>query len=148
MKIVEEFKKFILKGNVVDLAVGVMIGAAFGDIFNTGRIDAVVSSLNEPIKLFRNTGAHGQHWLLLRLVGTRSNRMGIGAQVRITTGDGHSQWNEATTAVGYACSSDPRIHFGLGSNTVVKEIQITWPSRVVQRLENISADPQSAHGTR
>ena len=93
-------------------------GAAFGDIFNTGRIDAVVSSLNEPIKLFRNIGAAGQHWLLLRLVGTRSNRMGLGAQIKITTPDGRSQWNEATTAVGYACSSDPRVHFGLGSNTI------------------------------
>jgi enediyne biosynthesis protein E4 len=115
-------------------------GAAFGDLFNTGRIDAVVSSLNEPIKLFRNTGAAGQHWLLLRLVGARSNRMGLGAQIKITTADGRSQWNGATTAVGYACSSDPRIHFGLGSNTTVKEIQITWPSRTVQRLTNIAAD--------
>ncbi len=115
-------------------------GAAFGDIFNTGRIDAVVSSLNEPIKLFRNIGAHGQHWLAVRLVGTRSNRMGLGAQIHLTTADWHSQWNEATTAVGYACSSDPRVHFGLGSNTLVKEIQVRWPSRVVQRLENIPAD--------
>jgi len=115
-------------------------GAAFGDIFNTGRIDAVVSSLNEPLKLFRNIGAVGQHWLLLRLVGKRSNRMGLGSQIKITTPDGRSQWNEATTAVGYACSSDPRVHFGLGSNNIVKEIQITWPSHVVQRLTNISAD--------
>jgi hypothetical protein len=115
-------------------------GAAFGDLFNTGRIDAVVSSLNEPIKLFRNIGAERQHWLLLRLVGTRSNRMGLGAQIKITTPDGRSQWNEATTAVGYACSSDPRVHFGLGPNTLVKEIQITWPSRAIQRLSNISAD--------
>jgi len=115
-------------------------GAAFGDIFNTGRIDAVVSSLNEPVKLFRNVGAAGQHWLVLRLVGTRSNRMGLGAQIRIVTPDGRSQWNEATTAVGYACSSDPRVHFGLGANTVVKEIRITWPSRTVQQLTSVSAD--------
>ena len=115
-------------------------GAAFGDIFNTGQIDAVISSLNEPVKLFRNIGAGGQHWLLLRLVGTRSNRMGLGAQIRIVTPDGRSQWNEATTAVGYACSSDPRVHFGLGVNTLVKEIRIIWPSRAVQLLNNIPAD--------
>ena len=115
-------------------------GAAFGDIFNTGRIDVVVSSLNEPIKLFHNIGAVDQHWLLLRLVGTRSNRMGLGAQIRIITPDGRSQWNQATTAVGYACSSDPRVHFGLGSNKVVKEIRITWPSRTVQRLMDVAAD--------
>jgi hypothetical protein len=115
-------------------------GAAFGDLFNNGRVDVVVSSLNEPIKLFRNVGAAGQHWLLLRLVGTRSNRMGLGAQIRITTPDGHSQWNEATTAVGYASSSDPRVHFGLGSNTLVKEMQISWPSRIIQRLTDIAVD--------
>ena len=115
-------------------------GAAFGDIFNTGRIDAVVTSLNAPVKLFRNVGAAGRHWLLLRLIGTRSNRLGLGAQVRITAADGRSQWNEATTAVGYACSSDSRVHFGLGSNTLVKEIQITWPSRIIQKIPNIPAD--------
>ena len=59
---------------------------------------------------------------------------------QITTADGRAQWNEATTAVGYACSSDPRVHFGLGPNTLVKEMQITWPSRTIQRLANISAD--------
>jgi hypothetical protein len=115
-------------------------GVVFGDLFNTGRIDAVVSSLNEPIKLFRNTGAQGQHFLVLRLVGTRSNRMGLGARIRITTADGRQQWNHATTAVGYACSSDPRVHFGLGANTLVKEIEITWPSRTKQRLKDIPAD--------
>lgn len=112
-------------------AAGAHRGAAFGDIFNTGRIDIVVSSLNEPLKLFRNIGAAGRHWIVLNLVGARSNRMGLGAQIRITTPDGRSQWNEATTAVGYACSSDPRVHFGLGANTLIKEIQITWPSRIV-----------------
>jgi enediyne biosynthesis protein E4 len=115
-------------------------GAAFGDIFNTGRIDVVVTSLNESIKLFRNVGATGQHWILIRLVGTRSNRMGLGAQIRITTPDGRMQWNEATTAVGYACSSDPRVHFGLGLNKTIKEIMVTWPSRKVQELTNVSAD--------
>jgi hypothetical protein len=115
-------------------------GVAFGDIFNSGQIDAVVTSLNEPIKLFRNIGAAGHHWILLRLIGTRSNRMALGAQVRITTADGRSQWNEATTAVGYACSSDPRIHFGLGKNNLVEEIQIKWPSRTVQTLVNVAAD--------
>jgi enediyne biosynthesis protein E4 len=115
-------------------------GVAFGDLFNSGRIDAVVSSLNEPLKIFRNVGAAGHHWILLRLIGTRSNRMALGAQVRITTAEGRSQWNEATTAVGYACSSDSRVHFGLGSNTLIKEIQITWPSRTIQKLVNIAAD--------
>jgi hypothetical protein len=63
--------------------------------------------------------------------------MGLGAQIKITTADGHSQWNEATAAVGYASSSDPRVHFGLGSSTLVREIHVTWPSRTVQRLTAI-----------
>jgi enediyne biosynthesis protein E4 len=65
--------------------------------------------------------------------------MGLGAQVRITT-DAGVQYNHATTSTGYACSSDPRVHFGLGASKVVKEIDITWPSRIHQTLRNVPAD--------
>jgi hypothetical protein len=115
-------------------------GAAFGDLDNDGRMDAVVSTLNGEVKLFHNISNTGNHWMLLRLVGTRSNRMAIGAKVRITTDDGRSQWNEVTTAVGYACSSDVRVHFGLGASRMVKEVEIMWPSRIRQVLRNIEAD--------
>jgi hypothetical protein len=115
-------------------------GVAFGDIDNDGRIDAVVTTLGGEVKLFHNISETGNHWILLRLVGTRSNRMGIGAKVRITTGDGRSQWNEVTTAVGYASSSDSRVHFGLGANRLIKELEIIWPSRVRQLLRNVEAD--------
>jgi hypothetical protein len=66
--------------------------------------------------------------------------MGIGAQVRITTEDGHSQWNEVTTAVGFASSSDSRVHFGLGSNRRIKEIEIRWPSGIKQVLQDADVD--------
>ena len=66
--------------------------------------------------------------------------MGIGAQIRITTEDGRSQWNEVTTAVGYASSSDSRVHFGLGSNRHIKEIEIRWPSGIRQVLQRLDAD--------
>jgi hypothetical protein len=66
--------------------------------------------------------------------------MGIGAQIRITTGDGKQQWNEVTTAVGYASSSDPRVHFGLGNNEKVKEIEIRWPSGIKQILQDVAVD--------
>ena len=66
--------------------------------------------------------------------------MGIGAQIRITTEDGHSQWNHATTAVGYASSSDSRVHFGLGSNRLIVELNIRWPSGINQILRNVSVD--------
>jgi hypothetical protein len=115
-------------------------GVAFGDLDNDGRVDMVVSVLNGPVKLFHNTTQNSNHWILLKLVGTKSNRMGIGAQIKITTDDGDKQWNEVTTAVGYASSSDPRLHFGLGKNETIKEIEIRWPSGIKQTLKNVSAD--------
>jgi hypothetical protein len=66
--------------------------------------------------------------------------MGIGAQIRITTEDGHSQWNHVTTAVGYASSSDSRVHFGLGSNRRIVELNIRWPSGIKQILRNVAVD--------
>jgi hypothetical protein len=115
-------------------------GVAFGDFDNDGRIDAVVSVLGAPARVFRNTSPGRNHWLILKLEGSRSNRMGLGAQVRLTTPDGGSQWNEATTSVGYASSSDSRVHFGLGANTLVREIEIRWPSGTNQILTNVPAD--------
>jgi enediyne biosynthesis protein E4 len=115
-------------------------GVAFGDLDNDGRVDMVVSVLNGPAELLHNITENGNHWILLKLVGTKSNRMGIGAQIRITTPDGMKQWNEVTTAVGYASSSDPRVHFGLGKNEKISEILICWPSGITQTLKDVSAD--------
>lgn len=115
-------------------------GVAFGDIDNDGRVDAVVTVLNGAVKLFHNVSGGNNHWILLKLVGTRSNRMGIGAQIRITTEDGRSQWNEVTTAVGYASSSDSRVHFGLGSNRHIEEIEIRWPSGARQLVRRPEVD--------
>jgi hypothetical protein len=115
-------------------------GVAFGDLFNDGRIDAVLSVLNGPVKLLRNISNTGNHWILLKLIGTKSNRMGIGAQIHITTEDGRQQWNEVTTAVGYTSSSDSRMHFGLGGNKRIKDIEIRWPSGIRQVLHNAAAD--------
>ena len=66
--------------------------------------------------------------------------MGLGAQVRITGEDGKVQYNEATTAVGYACSSDSRVHFGLGGSRVIREIEVTWPGGARQFLRDVPAD--------
>jgi enediyne biosynthesis protein E4 len=115
-------------------------GVAFGDLFNEGRIDAVVSVLNGPVKIFHNISQTGNHWILLKLVGTKSNRMAIGAQIHITTEDGRSQWNEVTTAVGYASSSDSHVHFGLGKNQRIREMEIRWPSGIRQTLHDVAAD--------
>ena len=115
-------------------------GVAFGDLDNDGRMDMVVSVLGGPVKLFHNVSGDDNHWILLNLVGTKSNRMAIGAQIRLTTEDGNTQWNQVATAVGYASSSDSRVHFGLGENRRVKEIQIRWPSGTRQEIRNVDVD--------
>jgi hypothetical protein len=115
-------------------------GTAFGDLDNDGRVDAVVTVLNGPVKYLHNVTASGNHWILLKLVGTRSNRMGIGAQIRVTAADGASQYNEVTTACGYAGASDSRVHFGLGASRTIREIDIKWPSRIHQVLRDVAVD--------
>jgi hypothetical protein len=115
-------------------------GLALGDMDNDGRVDVMITVLNGKMKYFHNISQNDNHWILLKLVGVKSNRMGLGAQVRITTPDGLKQWNHATTSTGYACSSDSRVHFGLGAAKLISEIDIAWPSRIHQTLHNVPAD--------
>jgi hypothetical protein len=115
-------------------------GAAIGDLFNTGHMDIVVTSLNGKARILRNVTSNANHWVEFKLVGTKSNRMAIGAQLKITTPDGKSQWDIVSTSAGDGDSRDPRAHFGLGSFTTVKEVDISWPSGVHQILKDIPAD--------
>jgi hypothetical protein len=115
-------------------------GMAIGDLDNDGRLDAVASVLNGPARVLHNTTRNGNHWLLLKLEGTKSNRMGIGARVKLTAADGSVQYNHVTTAVGYASSSDSRVHFGLGASAAAKEIEVLWPSGIRQVLRDVAAD--------
>ncbi|MGH9802703.1 MAG: CRTAC1 family protein, partial [Blastocatellia bacterium] len=119
-------------------------GAAFADFDNDGRIDVVTTSLNEPAELWRNestpAGKEANHWLKLKLIGTRSNRDGIGAKIKLVIADGKTQFNHATTSVGYASSSSRLVHFGLGKERQVKLIEIRWPSGSVQSLKKVAAD--------
>lgn len=114
-------------------------GAAFGDLNNDGKIDAVVSVLNGAPEIWMNRSAIRNHWILLKLVGVKSNRDGLGTKVKLTTSSG-TQYNVASTAVGYNSASDKRVHFGLGSATVVDSIELTWPSGIKQVLKGIKAD--------
>ncbi len=114
-------------------------GAAFGDINNDGKIDVVVSTLNDKSQLFMNRTADGNHWIILKLVGTKDNRDGLGTKIKITTSEG-VQFNQATTAVGYSSSSDKRVHFGLGKATVIDKIELSWPTGVKQVLTNVKID--------
>src|SRR5205814_1938972 len=137
------------------------MGSDFRDVNNDGRPDIWYTAVErETFPLLMNQGngefddvtqssglqatkdmsGWGNRWLLLKLVGTKSNRMGLGAQIHLTTQDGASQWNEATTAVGYTGSSDSRVHFGVGKNRVIKDVEIRWPSGIKQVLHDIAAD--------
>lgn len=113
-------------------------GAAFADLDNDGRVDVIVTALGDSPRLIQNTGAVA-HWLDIELQGRSSNRDGLGTVVHISTRDGE-QWNHATTAVGYASSSDKRVHFGLGQQTVVDRVEIRWPSGTRQILNNVRSD--------
>jgi len=100
-------------------------GAAFGDLNND--------------QILINRSPNKNHWIILRLTGTKSNRDGLGTRVKITTAHG-SQYNSATTAVGYNSSSDKRLHFGLGESSVIDKIELWWPSGIRQVLTNVKAD--------
>jgi hypothetical protein len=115
-------------------------GAAFGDLNNDGRVDAVVSVIGEPAEILYNTSPNRNHWILIQTVGTKSNRDGIGTQIRVTSGSGAVQYNHVTTSVGYASSSDKRVHFGIGSADRIREIELRWPSGTVQTLKDVAAD--------
>jgi enediyne biosynthesis protein E4 len=110
-------------------------GSAFADFDGDGKIDIVIASLEGPAELWRNESGNSNHWLILKLTGTKSNRDGIGAEVRIG-----SQVNSVSSAVGYASSSLFGVHFGLGGLAVVPRVEIRWPSGLRQVLENVQAD--------
>jgi len=114
-------------------------GAAFGDLDDDGRVDAVVSALEAPLEIWRNVSPAPNHWLLVRAVGSRSNRDGVGARLRVAGASG-VQHSHVNTAVGYGCASDRRVHFGLGPDSAVKELRVEWPSGAIQTLRDVPAD--------
>jgi hypothetical protein len=114
-------------------------GAAAGDLDNDGRLDVVVTALDAPVELWRNVSPARHHWIVVDVVGTRSARDGAGARVKVVTASG-VQHGHVSTAAGYGGSSDRRPHFGLGPDTVVKELTVTWPSGRTQTLKDVGAD--------
>ena len=119
---------------------GYQRGSAFVDLNNDGFMDIVVTSLGERPRILINNALNGNHWILFDLRGTRSNRDGIGARIKLVTASGRTLYNHATTSVGFMSSSDRRVHFGLGTEKSIREAEIRWPSGAVQMLTHPDVD--------
>ena len=111
-------------------------GAAFGDYDGDGDVDVLVTNCGGEAKLVRNDGGNLENWLMVRTVGTQSNRDGIGARVRVVA-EGLEQIRQVRSGSSYLTASDPRLHFGLESRTKVDLVEVRWPSGLVQRLEQV-----------
>ena len=114
-------------------------GMAVGDLDNDGRLDAVVTTNDGPVHILHNETRSQNHWLLLKLVGHKSNRDSIGAGIRLITTSG-SQYATVSTAGSYLSSGDKRVHFGLGNASSAQSIEIRWPSGIKQTIKNVAAD--------
>jgi hypothetical protein len=103
-------------------------------------MDLVVTSLGERPRIPMNNALNRNHWLLLDLRGTKSNRNAIGATIKVVTASGRALYNHINPSVGFMSSSDRRANFGLGSESSLNHVEIRWPSGIVQRLERPPID--------
>ncbi len=114
-------------------------GLAVGDLWNDGRLSAVISNMNARPSLLVNQVRSPNHWIGLQTVGTRSNRDGIGARISVKAGT-RTMVDEVRTGSGYISNSDMRVHFGLGAAAKVEWIEVRWPSGLVERFVDLPAD--------
>ncbi len=114
-------------------------GLAVGDLWNDGRMSAVVSNMNGPVSLLVNQARSGNHWIAIRTTGSKSNRDGIGARIRVRAGD-RILVDEVRSGSSYDSSNDMRVHFGLGGNERVEWLEVRWPSGLTEKFSNVRVD--------
>ena len=114
-------------------------GMAYGDFDRDGDLDVLITTNHGPAYLFRNDGGNRNHWLQLKLVGTKSNRSAIGAVVRVTSAGG-TQWQTVHSGSSYCSASDLALTFGLGKDASASAIEISWPSGIMQKVSNVPAN--------
>lgn len=114
-------------------------GAAIGDFDNDGDLDILINNCGQAPQLLRNDGGNANHWLEIFLIGTKSNRDGVGARVKVSAGD-MILHDQRKGGMSYQSAQDPRLHFGLGRNSSVDSIEILWPSGMSTKLGNLKAD--------
>jgi enediyne biosynthesis protein E4 len=114
-------------------------GAAYGDIDNDGDLDVLVTTNGGPAVLWRNDGGNANHFLRIKTIGTKSNRDGIGAQVRLKLSSG-TQWHQVKSGSSYCSQSELPVTFGLGKAATVPSVEVVWPSGTVDRLSNLPAN--------
>ena len=114
-------------------------GVAVADVDNDGDLDILVSNNGRSPQLLRNDGGNANHWLEVFLIGTKSNRDGVGARVKLTAGD-LVLYDQRKGGMSYQSAQDPRLHFGLGAREKVDALEIVWPSGAVTKLSSIRAN--------
>ena len=114
-------------------------GVAFGDINNDGKVDMVILNAGEPPSLLLNRSASSNHRVLFKLVGTNSNKAAIGARVTVKAGV-LVQIDEVRGGASYLSQNDLRLHFGLGPNDKMSEVDIRWPNGAIETLRDVPAD--------
>jgi len=114
-------------------------GAAIADFDNDGDLDILVNNNGQAPQLLRNDGGNTNHWLQILLIGTKSNRDGVGARVKVSAGKLILK-DQRKGGMSYQSAQDPRLHFGLGPQSKVDAIEIFWPSGGVTRLANVKSD--------